>query len=193
MTEDNLISKKELLARYNISYGALYRWKRKGLIPDEWFIKQAVSTGQETYFKKDLIIPRINKILELKDNYQLDELKAFLNPNLSQRDFTMRDLILIDEIDPIILKQYAIKKNIFNIYDAIIIYIFSINQELIDFSKYIDYDFSKINSINATFLIVKFNGNKIIISTDEVVLDNDIEIIKKYKFEDIASIIAKNI
>ena len=188
-----MISKKDLLKEMNISYGQLYRWKREGLIPDEWFIKQAVSTGQETYFKKDLIIPRINKILELKDNNQLDELKAFLNPNLNQREFTMRDLILIDEIDPIILKQYANKKNIFNIYDAIIIYIFSINQELIDFSKYIDYDFSKINSINATFLIVKFNGNKIIISTDEVVLDNDIEIIKKYKFEDIASIIAKNI
>ena len=30
--EQELISKKELLERYSISYGALYRWKRKGLI-----------------------------------------------------------------------------------------------------------------------------------------------------------------
>ena len=34
--EEDLISKKELLERYSISYGALYRWKRKGLIPEEW-------------------------------------------------------------------------------------------------------------------------------------------------------------
>lgn len=32
MNED-LITKKELLTRYGISYGALYRWKRMGLIP----------------------------------------------------------------------------------------------------------------------------------------------------------------
>ena len=29
-----LISKKDLLTKYGISYGALYRWKRKGLIPE---------------------------------------------------------------------------------------------------------------------------------------------------------------
>ena len=39
--EERLISKKNLLEKYNLSYGALYRWKRKGLIPDEWFIKKS--------------------------------------------------------------------------------------------------------------------------------------------------------
>ena len=57
--EKIMISKKDLLNEMKISYGQLYRWKREGLIPDEWFIKQSVSTGQETYFKRDLIIPRI--------------------------------------------------------------------------------------------------------------------------------------
>ena len=33
--EQELISKKDLLARYGISYGALYRWKRMGLIPED--------------------------------------------------------------------------------------------------------------------------------------------------------------
>ena len=33
-----LISKKELLELTGISYGQLYRWKRKNLIPEEWFI-----------------------------------------------------------------------------------------------------------------------------------------------------------
>ena len=80
-----MISKKDLLKQMNISYGQLYRWKREGLIPDEWFNKQAVSTGQETYFKKDLIIPRIEKILELKDKYQLYELVKILEPRLDDR------------------------------------------------------------------------------------------------------------
>ena len=47
--EQELISKKELLEKYAISYGALYRWKRKGLIPEDWFIKKSTVTGQETF------------------------------------------------------------------------------------------------------------------------------------------------
>lgn len=42
----NLISKRELLENTGISYGQLYRWKREGLIPEEWFIKRASFTGQ---------------------------------------------------------------------------------------------------------------------------------------------------
>ena len=38
---ESLISKKSLLEKYSISYGALYRWKRKGLIPEDWFIKKS--------------------------------------------------------------------------------------------------------------------------------------------------------
>lgn len=72
--EHTLISKKELLRRYGISYGALYRWKRKGLIPEEWFIKKSAVTGQETYFPEALICGRIELILEHKDELGLDEL-----------------------------------------------------------------------------------------------------------------------
>lgn len=50
VAEEKLIAKKELLSRYGISYGALYRWKRKGLIPEEWFIRRSTVTGQETFF-----------------------------------------------------------------------------------------------------------------------------------------------
>ena len=46
--EEELISKKELLEQYQISYGALYRWKRMGLIPEGWFLRRAAPTGQET-------------------------------------------------------------------------------------------------------------------------------------------------
>lgn len=72
--EENLISKKLLLEKYSISYGALYRWKRKGLIPEEWFIKKSTVTGQETFFPKDLIFKRVELILSNKEDILLDEL-----------------------------------------------------------------------------------------------------------------------
>ena len=73
-TEQKLISKKALLARYGISYGSLYRWKRKGLIPDEWFIRKTTVTGQETFFPEDLVCERMELILSAKDDVLLDEL-----------------------------------------------------------------------------------------------------------------------
>ncbi|MBE6541878.1 MAG: DUF4004 family protein [Ruminococcaceae bacterium] len=71
---EELISKKELLERYSISYGALYRWKRKGLIPEEWFIKKSTTTGQETFFPKELVCERVELIQSQKDEHSLDEL-----------------------------------------------------------------------------------------------------------------------
>ena len=74
LSDKNLISKKLLLEKYSISYGALYRWKRKGLIPEDWFIKKSTTTGQETFFPKDLITERVELILEKKEDVLLDEL-----------------------------------------------------------------------------------------------------------------------
>lgn len=77
--EQELISKKELLERYGISYGALYRWKRKGLIPEDWFIKKATVTGQETFFPKALICERVELIQKRGDDLSLDELAGELD------------------------------------------------------------------------------------------------------------------
>ncbi|MBQ4321874.1 MAG: DUF4004 family protein [Oscillospiraceae bacterium] len=76
--EQELISKKELLSRYAISYGALYRWKRKGLIPEDWFIKKATVTGQETFFPKMLICERVELIMSQKEELSLDGLSRLL-------------------------------------------------------------------------------------------------------------------
>ena len=76
--EQELISKKDLLSKYGISYGALYRWKRMGLIPEDWFLKKAAVTGQETFFPKALICPRVELILGKKD-VSLEELAEELN------------------------------------------------------------------------------------------------------------------
>lgn len=76
--EQNLISKRELLELYGISYGALYRWKRMGLIPEDWFLRRSTSTGQETIFYREQICPRIELILSRTDS--LDSLVKEIHP-----------------------------------------------------------------------------------------------------------------
>ena len=84
-TEQALISKKALLARYGISYGSLYRWKRMGLIPDEWFLRKATVTGQETFFPEALICERVERILATKEEVLLHELaKQFYGENQTE-------------------------------------------------------------------------------------------------------------
>ncbi len=78
--ENELISKKDLLELTGISYGQLYRWKRKLLIPEDWFIRKSTFTGQETFFPRDKILARIEKIKNMKDDASLDELADILSP-----------------------------------------------------------------------------------------------------------------
>ncbi len=87
MGNEQLISKRELLEKYKISYGALYRWKRKGLIPDEWFIKKATVTGQETFFPEAAVCRRIELILERKEDIQLDDLAKELSGEDAKQAF----------------------------------------------------------------------------------------------------------
>lgn len=75
--DPSYISKRELLEIFGISYGALYRWKRMGLIPEDWFIRRSTPTGQETFFRRDQIMPRMELILERKAS--LEELARELN------------------------------------------------------------------------------------------------------------------
>lgn len=82
--EKDLISKKELLELTGISYGQLYRWKRKNLIPEEWFIKKSTFTGQETFFPKERVLDRIEKIKNMKGDVSLDDLADMLSPNLRE-------------------------------------------------------------------------------------------------------------
>ncbi len=79
--ENNLISKKDLLELTGISYGQLYRWKRKMLIPEDWFIRKSTFTGQETFFPRDKILSRVDKIKNMKEDASLDELADILSPN----------------------------------------------------------------------------------------------------------------
>lgn len=91
MGNEALISKKELLERYGISYGALYRWKRKGLIPDEWFIKKSAVTGQETFFPEKLVCERVELIIAKKEDVLLDELAKALSGDERENEFIVID------------------------------------------------------------------------------------------------------
>lgn len=90
--EEELISKKELLNKYGISYGALYRWKRMGLIPENWFLRRSTSTGQETFFYRQQICPRMELILSRSDS--LDRLAQELHPVQEERP--VRRLVVED-------------------------------------------------------------------------------------------------
>ncbi|MCL1853257.1 MAG: YhbD family protein [Peptococcaceae bacterium] len=81
---EELISKKELLEITGISYGALYRYKRKNLIPDEWFVRKSTFTGQETFFPRELILRRIEQIQELKEEVSLDGMHGMLSGNIPE-------------------------------------------------------------------------------------------------------------
>jgi len=87
MEQEQLISKKELLERYRFSYGALYRWKRKGLIPDDWFIKRSTVTGQETFFPEKLMCQRVELILSKKEDVLLDALAQELTGQEKKQEF----------------------------------------------------------------------------------------------------------
>jgi len=85
MDDERLISKKEVLETMGISYGQLYRWKRKGLIPEAWFIRRSTFTGQETFFPRDKILERIGRIVEMKDDHPLDDLAELITTRVNAK------------------------------------------------------------------------------------------------------------
>ena len=76
-----------------ISYGQLYRWKRKGLIPEDWFQRKSTFTGQETFFPREKVLARIEKIKSMKDeDVSLDEIADAVSPNLGEVSLTVGEL-----------------------------------------------------------------------------------------------------
>lgn len=78
--DEALITKKELLEVTGISYGALYRWKRMKLLPDEWFIHRSTFTGHETFFPREKVLQRVREIQELKSEMSLEEIAQRFQP-----------------------------------------------------------------------------------------------------------------
>jgi DNA-binding transcriptional MerR regulator len=104
--EEELISKKEVLERTGISYGQFYRWKRKGLIPESWFIRKSTFTGQEAFLPKDKILERIERIKQLKEEHSLDEIAELLSPEVVKKGFTREELLRLDWCPEDLLNYY---------------------------------------------------------------------------------------
>ena len=105
MSQD-LISKKDLLDLTGISYGQLYRWKRKNLIPEDWFVRKSTFTGQETFFPKDKMLERIEKIQTMKENLSLDDLASMFSPNVTELSLGQEDLLRKGIASPPVLTFY---------------------------------------------------------------------------------------
>lgn len=179
-----MISKKDLLIKTKISYGQLYRWKREGLIPEEWFVKTSVSTGQETFFDEDLIIPRINKILDLKDEYSIDEIKKLLNPKPSQIVFSKDKLNELNCLDARIVKRLVDKNTDLSIDEVVILYALSKARDEVDklfynikfdltLSEFKNYDF-----VNAKMALIsqKREGYIVFFNDSLIISDKDLDV-----------------
>jgi len=102
-----LISKKDLLELTGISYGQLYRWKRKQLIPEDWFIRKSTFTGQETFFPKEMILARIDRIMNMKEDLSLDELAGKLSPYQIELGLSRRELIERNIVSELVVNRFS--------------------------------------------------------------------------------------
>jgi hypothetical protein len=109
--ESELISKKELLDLTGISYGQLYRWKRKNIIPEDWFIKKSSFTGQETFFPREKILSRIGKIKNMKDNLSLDDIAGMVSPNPVNVIYSKDEILKRNIVTENTLNNYVLFQN----------------------------------------------------------------------------------
>lgn len=197
-----LISKKELLNQTQISYGQLYRWKREGLIPEEWFIKQPSFTGQETFFPKSKILNRIKAIQELKDKYSLEELAKILSPEISERNFTGDDLNIIEEIQKGLIPAFikGFDKNNFTYIEVLVMIALSEYKKNSDISiqqiiEIVEGIKSYLYNIKSTgYIFVLFDESKNYYATiygeqAQVFIDSRLNIVSKIRLDDLSNLL----
>jgi hypothetical protein len=106
--ETELISKKDLLLASGISYGQLYRWKRKGLIPEDWFVRKSSFTGQETFFPREKMLARVDRILSMKDeDLSLDDIAEAVSPAPLPDTFQREDVVARGAVSATALDLFA--------------------------------------------------------------------------------------
>jgi DNA-binding transcriptional MerR regulator len=123
--EEELISKKELLELTGISYGQLYRWKRKNLVPEEWFIRKSAFTGQETFFPKQQMLARIDKIINMKDDLSLDELADVFSPVPTDLSINKNELVkrnIVSSVAAEYVEQHIGRSDIYTFEQTVCLY-----------------------------------------------------------------------
>ncbi|UZQ49727.1 DUF4004 family protein [Clostridium kluyveri] len=73
-----------------------------------WIIKKSTFTGQETFFPKNKILDRVEKIKNFKEDVSLDELANIFSPNLSN--------VFLEE--NYILKHHIVSQVTINLYKS---------------------------------------------------------------------------
>lgn len=187
--EENLISKKDLLIETGISYGQLYRWKRKNIIPEEWFIKKSTFTGQETFFPKDKIIERINLILSMKEGVSLDDIANMFTEKKDNKQFNIDYLIeknVISNYAKEVFESIYMNKNMIEKKELLILSIIENNivtsvitmDELKNITEMIDDKFSEMFNSNGKICLYRKLGISFVIGYEG---DNNIYIDKSIK------------
>ena len=75
---EDLISKKRFWRNTAFLTVRCTGGKRMGLIPEAWFIRKSTATGQETFFRRDQVCPRVELILSRRDGTSLEQLAGEL-------------------------------------------------------------------------------------------------------------------
>lgn len=187
--EEKLISKKDLLIETGISYGQLYRWKRKNIIPEEWFIKKSTFTGQETFFPKDKIIERINLILSMKEGISLDDIANMFTEKKDNKQFNIDYLIernVISNYAKEVFESIYMNKNMIEKKELLILSIIENNivtsvitmDELKNITEVIDDKFSEMFNSNGKICLYRKIGIPFVIGCEG---DNNIYIDKSIK------------
>ena len=104
---EELISKKDLLKVARISYGTLYRLKRMNLIPECWFIHKATATGQETFFPREKVLSRIQRIKELKRELTVDQMRELFSANVKSFKIPFNDFVGLDLVSKLAITAFS--------------------------------------------------------------------------------------
>jgi len=126
MEQEELISKRELLRAAQISYGTLYRWKRMELIPETWFIHKATETGQATFFPKEKILSRIDRIQNLKGDLSATQLREIFSPNVKSFRIPLSDFISLSMVGKLSMSAFQAvfpEKGVLDFNDVFSIYV----------------------------------------------------------------------
>ena len=126
MEQEELISKRELLRAAQISYGTLYRWKRMELIPETWFIHKATETGQATFFPKEKILSRIDRIQNLKGDLSATQLREIFSPNVKSFRIPLSDFISLSMVGKLSMTAFQAvfpEKGVLDFNDVFSIYV----------------------------------------------------------------------
>lgn len=199
---EELISKKEILDITGISYGQLYRWKRKDLIPEEWFIKKSSYTGQETFFPKEKIIERINKIIDLKDEMPLDELAEMFSNNTkvgdSGEEYLLQCGLITSEVLPIYKDMFG-GKEAYSFRDMLIMYVLQSQFDLGALSigeietmiRLIDKEYPKLEGNNGTVYFIRRLGVGVCIAAfqESIIIDDNSKIVGEVNIKSISETI----